>query len=579
MDPKGSEAPPHARPPVSSSFDIEVDGSPRSPATSGITREVSDVITTSSSRDDVYLRLPRLAEYSSQSTILLETCDSVAPSRSAPIQEEENHEASPQHSKVRSYYLDWMRIIAIYLVVFYHCVQALDWVGMWCGYQKQQDISFRCVALQIGMPMFFHISGRAQAMAKPARFRQVIWRRSLRLLLPFLICYAVLIPPWIWIHDREIILQCQTNHVPKVNETLRSTDYHTKVSPDPEVAQNLFLYLYRYWTFQHFKPDPAWLWFLPVLYLVTVSSTPVFLLGELHQRRYLLMATAWWLIMGILSSGLLRYDWTFGAALGIAPIGSALLSYKVPFPPLAVEPAGFRERLPRYLAIRGTTMLHVIVTVILVESFSYEDIDKDPDSPLRAIPQMFIYPLFYTQGFFSQRWWPEGGSSKRIADHLQPEEDVFGGPTMWVKLYQFATVMVTLLVIFAGSPVGDWEFSSWPIYSRSFHGEGDLHAAGYVLSTWAWIGIADAIFQAYADDIFYLCVHRHASASTIVVYIFHWAFIKPFVWFVVRDGGMIKWGPGRYLALPLTFLVGAGGSLAVYVLLLRVPQVGWLFGI
>ena len=57
-----------------------------------------------------------------------------------------------------------MRIVAIYLVVSYHVVQALDWIGLWCGEQKLEDISFRCVALQIGMPMFFHISGRAQAL-------------------------------------------------------------------------------------------------------------------------------------------------------------------------------------------------------------------------------------------------------------------------------------------------------------------------------------------------------------------------------------------------------------------------------
>lgn len=538
----------------------------------------------------------------------------------------------------RVYYLDWMRIVSIYLVVWYHVVQALDWAGLWCGYQQQQATSFRCVALQIGMPMFFHISGRAQALSRVMRLRQTAIRRFVRLILPFVICYVLLVPTWMWVHLRENLATCVVDEGDACAgsgldpHALADKCYRTESNTNPDVAQNLIVFLFRYWTTKEWleRFDPAWLWFLPILYLATVSSTPLILWGETKSTRYILVMVVWWLlqswiVLAILVNG---YNASFVFFLGLPSFGTALLVKTVPFPSREVEgePA---TQLARFLAIRACTLLHVVATVGLVLNFRYAGIDNHVGfsaHPLRAVPQMFMYPLFYMQGYYAARWWPEGttgtsskkfsppprkvresiasggigleashniiqarmatfngGTAAQVRPSDREADEVLAEDTIWdvricVKFYKLVAICLMFLTIFAGCPVGDWEFSSWPVYSASFHDDNDFFAVGYVVSTWAWIGIADAIFQSYMEDVVHPRIHQHASASTIVVYIFHWAFIKPYVWFVIRNFGLM-YDHWKYVAVASTFAVGAGGSIFVYWLLLRYPSVGWLFGL
>lgn len=541
---------------------------------------------------------------------------------------------APKTPRARMYYLDWMRITSIYLVVIYHVVQALDWIGLWCGYQQLQSTSFRCVALQIGMPMFFHISGRAQAMSRLSSLRVTAGRRFVRLILPFIICYIVLVPTWMWVHLRKDVEACEVRETEECGlsgadvDQLPDSCYRTTSTVDPDVAQNLIVFLFRFWTTRQCMEqfDPAWLWFLPILYLVTVSTYPLILWGETFQPKYVVPMVGWFSlqafsILVVLVNGYSPY---FVFFLAVPTLGTALLVIAVPFPPRDGEedPA---TKLSRFVAIRICTTLHVVSTVGLVVNFRYADIDGVEgytNHPLRAVPQMFMYPLFYQQGYYVARWWPEGaggGPSKAYAGppaaappaddperqgrHASLRDDADARATatrirltnarlnnqevpaapicdvaVGIKFYKLIAIAAMVLVVFTGCPIGQWEFSSWPVYSASFHGNNDFYAIGYAISTWAWIGIANAIFQVYMEDVIHPRVHHHASASTIVVYIFHWVFIKFYVWFVILKFGLMYdfW---KYFAVATTFGVGVGGSLLMYWLLLRTPSVGWLFGL
>eukprot|EP00929_Paragymnodinium_shiwhaense_P115584 TRINITY_DN84554_c0_g1_i1.p1 TRINITY_DN84554_c0_g1~~TRINITY_DN84554_c0_g1_i1.p1 ORF type:complete len:589 (-),score=40.93 TRINITY_DN84554_c0_g1_i1:23-1789(-) len=512
-------------------------------------------------------------------------------------------EASERNNVVpkrRIYYLDWMRVMAIYLVVFYHIVQALDWIGLWCGYDRQQDISFRCVALQIGMPLFFHISGRAQALAKPGRLTVLVQRRAVRLLLPFVVCFCVLIPPWRWVHERDLMETCVAKTSPECvpdpsrgTQSLLTSCFNPPTwTPNPDVPQNLLVYIFKFYTGEFFELDPAWLWFLPILYIVTVSSTPLFLWGE-HKEPIYLVLTVLWLLLQAVAVRLLgsAYSWSFIFFLALPVLGVAVLVHLIPFPDQNATNSP-DDLWQRFKTINGVTMLYIVSTIGLVQSFSYAGIDQHSgysDNPLRTIPQMFFYPLFYSHGYFAQRWWPESSSSKRIFDEPTPRNNVNSNDSanlsstdskrkVIVKVFQLLLCIMMFLGIFIGSPIGDWEFSSWPVYSKSFHHNEDFYSIGYVFGTWIWIGIAEALCQAYLDTVIHETIHQHASASTIVVYIFHWAILKPFVWFWVRDLQLTT-GHWKFFAPLLTGLVTIGGSLGIYALLARYPRVGAVFGV
>jgi fucose 4-O-acetylase-like acetyltransferase len=465
------------------------------------------------------------------------------------------------------YYLDWMRIISIYLVVSYHVVQALDWIGMWCGDQHTQSISFRCVALQLGMPLFFHISGRAQGLVKIKSLWGAVSSRFMRLIVPFLIFWAILIPPWIWISERDTQHACIGPP--------GTGPYKTSWEPNPSIPQDLFTYLVKFWTFQTgvFKFDPAWLWFLPILFLATVSSLPVMMFAEERRAGYLLPAFIWWLLQAVVVVFVLPgYRWGFCVFLGLAPFGTAAISWYVPFTNTVADAATLEATAyHRYLAIRVCTAVNVIATVGCVMCLYYNEMG---DEVLKVIPQMFMYPIFYLHGFFVERWWPEQGGSKLYL-HDQQSQTSQGGKV--VRISEICLKFLAFIVIFAGSPVGEWETSCFPIYSMSFKSE-SIFAISYVLGTWAWLSIADSLFQAYNENVVDPEIHKHASGSTIVVYIFHWMFIKIWCWFVIRDL-YLTYGFWKYFAVLSTWIVGVVPSLGVYWFFYTHPKIGKVLGV
>eukprot|EP00927_Polykrikos_kofoidii_P045842 TRINITY_DN39985_c0_g1_i1.p1 TRINITY_DN39985_c0_g1~~TRINITY_DN39985_c0_g1_i1.p1 ORF type:complete len:554 (+),score=15.21 TRINITY_DN39985_c0_g1_i1:88-1749(+) len=526
------------------------------------------------------------------SSFLEESHDAVCQESEGNLEREVGHAptATPPAAKTRVYWLDWMRILAIYLVVVYHTVQALAWVGMWCGYQEQQQVSFRCMALQIGMPLFFHISGRAQACAKPVRFRPSAYRRFVRLMVPFFLSYVLLIPPWLWVHVRDDMYSCQLKDtvfdcadppkilpVPPLNTS--SSLYRTVVCPNPNVSGNMLMYILKYWTGSQFRLDPAWLWFLPALYFISLICTPLFLFGEFQSPEYLVPVAALCFVQSLITTFILQYKFTFSLGLCLAPLCTAVLVHCIPFPPQDI--ASLTDARPgrRWLAIRAVTVVYVAANLMMVMSFRYADMEYE----LKTLPGVFMYPLFYSHGFFAQRWWPEGVASvlyrpNRSSVDPTAQPSVAARRHVLVMTCELVTLFLVFISLFVGAPIGQWEMDTWPVYSASFLDGDTLYPMGYVLSTWVWIGLIESVMMVYAEDQVQPVLHHHISNSAMVIYVFHWIFLKFYTWFVIRDQGLLvqSW---KWFSCLSTFFVTVSCSAGVYALLLRYPTAGKLFGL
>ena len=96
------------------------------------------------------------------------------------------------------YYADWMRVISVHSVIFVHCLlNAADTTEMYerDGMEKKEGI---CKTMaQIGMPMFFYISGIGATFfrTEDKNFGIFVGDKILRLLVPFVIAIFVFLIP------------------------------------------------------------------------------------------------------------------------------------------------------------------------------------------------------------------------------------------------------------------------------------------------------------------------------------------------------------------------------------------------
>mmetsp|Transcript_11301 Transcript_11301/g.16009 ORF Transcript_11301/g.16009 Transcript_11301/m.16009 type:complete len:146 (-) Transcript_11301:155-592(-) len=72
--------------------------------------------------------------------------------------------------------------------------------------------------------------------------------------------------------------------------------------------------------------------------------------------------------------------------------------------------------------------------------------------------------------------------------------------------------------------------------------------------------------------------YKYLTGSSLVVYIFHYALVQPFAYWVLRDWGFNE-GVWKVLGPFVTFAFGLSGCLLIYAILLRVKVLGWIFGV
>jgi glucan biosynthesis protein C len=183
--------------------------------------------------------------------------------------------SSPQKS-VRLYYLDWLRVLAIFMVFLFHAVHPFDF-GDWQikNLEQSEIITIILTLLGLwGMPFFFLVAGSSSWFALERRTtRQYISERFKRLLIPFVVGTMLFSPIQMYLEWKN-----------KVQNGVLSIPFQEYVNTQ----------------FQHFDPlslhypgfTPRWfglgfhLWFLAFLFFFALITLPLFrwLKGEAGKR-------------------------------------------------------------------------------------------------------------------------------------------------------------------------------------------------------------------------------------------------------------------------------------------------------
>jgi len=195
-------------------------------------------------------------------------------------------------------------------------------------------------------------------------------------------------------------------------------------------------------------------------------------------------------------------------------------------------------------------------------------------------PAMVLFLAFYQHGYYVQRWEPSDDFSTL---GTTPNSDGIKRsiPGKFEAVAQFSQIVIAGLMFYmisASSPIGEWEVESYPIYSASFHQDASF-AALHVSGTWAYIALAVSLFRAYANHVVDVRLYKHAASSTIVVYIFHWVFLKIIAFWVFKPLGMTHRWWWKVLDPLILFACGSAGALAIYATIWKFcPKVGCIFG-
>ncbi|MBS2097623.1 acyltransferase family protein [Carboxylicivirga linearis] len=108
----------------------------------------------------------------------------------------------------RRYDIDWLRVIAIALLLIYHSAIVFQPWGVLIGFiQSNKGLSWLWVAMSMlnvwRIPLLFFVSGMGVCFAMRKRnWKQLVWERSKRILLPFIVGMFVIVPIHVFIWQR-----------------------------------------------------------------------------------------------------------------------------------------------------------------------------------------------------------------------------------------------------------------------------------------------------------------------------------------------------------------------------------------
>jgi len=213
---------------------------------------------------------------------------------------EEGGETIEVAKKPRAYFGDWIRATAISLVIFVHTLGvSYDSSkynikpGWEKGEEKMQGIWKDLV--QIGIPMFFYISGYAASFFKTEKkmaYATFTWGKCTRIFFPFLVAIPVFLIPALWLQ-----------------RPYASTAIDGATNDD-----GLFTWYIAYFThpveiFNHI----SWLWYLPAMFVDFMLTYPIlrwtkrraagvpFGRGDIETVLLQLITSAVWMILNKLA--------------------------------------------------------------------------------------------------------------------------------------------------------------------------------------------------------------------------------------------------------------------------------------
>jgi len=164
--------------------------------------------------------------------------------------------------KVRNYYMDWIRATAISLVIFVHTLGvSYDSSGYnrlpgWSlGEERMRGIWRDLV--QIGIPMFFYISGCAASFYKTERtmaYALFVWGKVTRILFPFFVAVPCFLIPALWL---------QRSYANTVIDGITNDDsFLTWFAAYIVNPEEIFMHI-------------SWLWYLPAMFVDFMLTYPI----------------------------------------------------------------------------------------------------------------------------------------------------------------------------------------------------------------------------------------------------------------------------------------------------------------
>lgn len=153
----------------------------------------------------------------------------------------------------RLYYLDWLRVLAMFGVFFYHNARFFDELSDWHVKNATTNLGatvYIAFAGQWGMPLFFLLAGAGTYFAlKNAKLWQYALERTLRLLVPLIFGMLVIVVP---------------------------QAYYEAIYNGIELPGNFFQLYFEY---LKTLPDLPWyhLWFLAYLFIISMIAILIFI--------------------------------------------------------------------------------------------------------------------------------------------------------------------------------------------------------------------------------------------------------------------------------------------------------------
>mmetsp|Transcript_16824 Transcript_16824/g.39042 ORF Transcript_16824/g.39042 Transcript_16824/m.39042 type:complete len:497 (+) Transcript_16824:69-1559(+) len=471
-----------------------------------------------------------------------------------------DHEEEKPERAARLYYIDWMRTLTVWLVLFFHSLQVCAAVQMVDKQYSPWYYSYRGTSLEIGIPLLFHISGRAKALAKPKGLGELVVQRGLRLLPPLAFGWAFLVVPcWQYVYLREEI---------------------------PGAPQSLLPWLQWFFRPENFQFTMSWLWFLPCLYGVEMLCLPIILFAERPSVLMFLPIVA----LAALAFAILEYGCGFNAIFMLATIAGPLLAVflTVILHARTDKRTGWRPEF--WAASQALTVVMCISHVVMVCNFGYDSFfknnnfgvtDADTIIGMKIVPALVMLYGFYLHGYFAQRWRGDIKDVVNVDKETAPRTLGEEADLTLVLAKFWCAVMPCFLIlgISLGSPSGEWETGIFPVYSASYMGwHAPLYGVTHILGTWSWTILLVTLLSFCANEEVHPVAYKYLTGSSLVVYIFHYALVQPFAYWVLRDWGFNE-GVWKVLGPFVTFAFGLSGCLLIYAILLRVKVLGWIFGV
>lgn len=192
----------------------------------------------------------------------------------AALNQRQAAQAEKKEPRVRFYWIDWVRTVAVHLVAYVHTIGVAEELRRhWWPNENTTDPDLRAdvdekddgarrLLLQIGIPVFFYISGFSVTFfnIEKKHFGHYIKDKFMRLIIPLVVGFFLFLIPRCYIDQ----------------------NYSQYGWPDQHPEYNFWKYFVKIFPLGAIKRI-SWLWFLPALFVDCLIAYPLL---KWSKRRY-----------------------------------------------------------------------------------------------------------------------------------------------------------------------------------------------------------------------------------------------------------------------------------------------------